>query len=67
MRQATRSKLASGVTVPLLTTAGSAALKWSITYAGQESAMDVELAVHNARYITHSLAQKRACSVPQLR
>jgi formate-dependent nitrite reductase membrane component NrfD len=44
-----KSKLASNVIAPLLTIAGSAALKWSITYAGEESAMDVDLAVHNAR------------------
>ncbi len=44
-----KSRLASGVIAPLLTIAGSAALKWSITYAGEESAMDVDLAVHNAR------------------
>lgn len=45
----TNSKLASGVLAPLLTIAGSVALKWSITYAGEESSMDVNLAVHNAR------------------
>jgi formate-dependent nitrite reductase membrane component NrfD len=44
-----KSKLASGVIAPVLAIAGSAALKWSITYAGQESATDVDLAVHNAR------------------
>jgi formate-dependent nitrite reductase membrane component NrfD len=44
-----KSKLASGVIAPSLAIAGSAALKWSITYAGQESATDVDLAVHNAR------------------
>lgn len=43
-----RSKLASHVIAPLLSIAGSLALKWSITYAGQESAMDIDLAVHNA-------------------
>ena len=44
-----RSKRVSGVIAPLLTIAGSLALKWSITHAGEESAMDVDLAVHNAR------------------
>lgn len=43
-----KSKVASGLVAPLLSMAGSLALKWSITYAGQESAMDVDLAVHNA-------------------
>jgi formate-dependent nitrite reductase membrane component NrfD len=33
---------------PLLTLAGGLALKWSITYAGQESALDAELASRNA-------------------
>jgi formate-dependent nitrite reductase membrane component NrfD len=43
-----RSKLLRSGLAPLLTLAGSLALKWSITYAGQESALDTELAVHNS-------------------
>lgn len=44
-----RSNTVRNVLAPLLTLAGSAALKWSITYAGQESAMDASLASHNAK------------------
>ncbi len=44
----TRSPLLRNVVAPLLTLAGGAALKWSITYAGQESAMDAGLASRNA-------------------
>lgn len=36
------------VVAPLLTLAGGAALKWAVTYAGQESALDPELANRNA-------------------
>ncbi len=43
-----RSPLLRNVVAPLLTLAGGAALKWAITYAGQESAMDPELANRNA-------------------
>lgn len=43
-----RSKLLRQGLAPLLTLAGGAALKWSITYAGQESAMDPEPARWNA-------------------
>ncbi len=43
-----RSKLVHSGVAPLLTIAGSLALKWSITYAGQESALDPELANWNA-------------------
>lgn len=43
-----RSKFVRSGLAPLLTLAGSLALKWSITYAGQESALDPELAVHNS-------------------
>lgn len=46
-----RSKILASVVSPLLTIAGSAALKWAITYAGQESAMDAELANRNARTV----------------
>jgi formate-dependent nitrite reductase membrane component NrfD len=42
------SPVLRNVVAPLLTLAGSAALKWAITHAGQESAMDVELANRNA-------------------
>lgn len=42
-----KSKLLRSGLAPLLTLAGGAALKWSITYAGQESAMDPELANWN--------------------
>ncbi len=44
-----RSPVLRNVVAPLLTLAGGAALKWSITYAGQESAADSELANRNAR------------------
>jgi len=43
-----RSPVLRNVVAPLLTLAGGAALKWSITYAGQESAVDSELANRNA-------------------
>jgi formate-dependent nitrite reductase membrane component NrfD len=43
-----RSKFIRSGVAPVLTLAGSLALKWSITYAGQESALDTELALHNA-------------------
>lgn len=43
-----KKKVVSSVAAPLLTLAGGLALKWSITYAGQESALDRELAIHNA-------------------
>ncbi len=42
------SKLVRGGLAPLLTLLGGAALKWSITYAGQESALDPEQASKNA-------------------
>lgn len=42
-----RSKVVRDGLAPLLTLAGGAALKWSITYAGQESALDPELANWN--------------------
>ena len=47
LRRSKSKALSSGV-APLLTLAGGLALKWSITYAGQESALDAELAVHNS-------------------
>lgn len=47
LRRSNSKLLRSGV-APLLTLAGSLALKWSITHAGQESALDPELAIHNA-------------------
>ena len=43
-----KSKVLRSAVAPLLTIAGGLALKWSITYAGQESALDAELAVHNS-------------------
>ena len=43
-----RSKLIRSGIAPLLTFLGSAALKWSITHAGQESTLDPELANQNA-------------------
>jgi hypothetical protein len=42
------SSILRNVVAPLLTLAGGAALKWAITYAGQESAMDAQLANRNA-------------------
>jgi formate-dependent nitrite reductase membrane component NrfD len=47
LRRNKSALLRSGL-APLLTLAGGLALKWSITYAGQESALDAELASHNA-------------------
>ncbi len=47
LRRSGSKFLRSGI-APLLTIAGSLALKWSVTYAGQESALDAELAVHNS-------------------
>ena len=43
-----KSKILRSAVAPALTLAGGMALKWSVTYAGQESALDAELAVHNA-------------------
>jgi len=43
-----KSKVLRSAVAPLLTIVGGLALKWSITYAGQESALDAELAVHNS-------------------
>ena len=45
------SSVLRDVVAPLLTLAGGAALKWAITYAGQESAMDYNLANRNASTI----------------
>ncbi len=42
-----KSKLLREGLAPLLTIAGSVALKWSVTYAGQESALDPETANFN--------------------
>ena len=42
------SSILRRVVAPMLTLAGGAALKWAITYAGQESAMDPQLANRNA-------------------
>ena len=42
------SKIVRGGLAPLLTLLGGVALKWSITYAGQESALDPEEASKNA-------------------
>lgn len=42
------SSILRRVVAPMLTIAGGAALKWAITYAGQESAMDTQLANRNA-------------------
>ena len=47
LRRSKSHLLRAGV-APLLTLAGGLALKWSITYAGQESALDAELASKNA-------------------
>jgi formate-dependent nitrite reductase membrane component NrfD len=47
LRRSENKILRCGV-APLLTLAGGLALKWSVTYAGQESALDAELAVHNS-------------------
>jgi formate-dependent nitrite reductase membrane component NrfD len=47
LRRSSNKLIRNGL-APLLTLAGGLALKWSITYAGQESAWDAELAVHNS-------------------
>lgn len=46
-----KSKVLRFGLAPLLTLAGGAALKWSITYAGQESALDPELASWNGETV----------------
>lgn len=46
LRRSSSKVVRSGV-APLLTLLGGAALKWSITYAGQESAMDPQMASWN--------------------
>lgn len=46
-----RSKVVRDGLAPLLTIAGSLALKWSITYAGQESALDPEMANFNGETV----------------
>jgi formate-dependent nitrite reductase membrane component NrfD len=43
-----RSKALRSVVAPLFTLAGGFALKWAITYAGHESALDAKLANRNA-------------------
>ncbi|HEY3706073.1 MAG TPA: NrfD/PsrC family molybdoenzyme membrane anchor subunit [Terracidiphilus sp.] len=43
-----RSSVLRSVVAPLMTLAGGLALKWAITYAGQDSALDPELANRNA-------------------
>ena len=47
LRRSKSKAIHSGL-APLLTIAGSLCLKWSITYAGQESALDFELASKNS-------------------
>lgn len=47
LRRSKSPLIRSGL-APLLTLAGGLALKWSITHAGQESALDAKLASHNA-------------------
>ncbi len=46
-----KSKLVREAVAPVLTIAGSVALKWSVTYAGQESALDPEMANFNGETI----------------
>ena len=46
-----RNKVVRDAVAPLLTIAGSLALKWSVTYAGQESALDPEMANFNGETI----------------
>ena len=50
LRRSKSKPLAQGL-APLLTIVGSLALKWSITYAGQESARDPELANWNGESV----------------
>jgi formate-dependent nitrite reductase membrane component NrfD len=44
----TKKSKTSGIVGSILTLAGAAALKWAIVHSGRESAMDRELAIHNA-------------------
>ena len=46
-----KSKWVRDGVAPLLTIAGSLALKWSVTYAGQESALDPEMANFNGETV----------------
>lgn len=46
-----KNKLVREGLAPLLTIAGSVALKWSVTYAGQESALDPALANFNGETV----------------
>ncbi len=46
-----KSKLVRDGVAPVLTIAGSLALKWSVTYAGQESALDPEMANFNGETV----------------
>ncbi|HLI77953.1 MAG TPA: NrfD/PsrC family molybdoenzyme membrane anchor subunit [Acidobacteriaceae bacterium] len=46
-----KSKVVRDAVAPLLTLAGSLALKWSVTYAGQESALDPAMANFNGETI----------------
>ena len=46
-----QSKWVRDGVAPLLTIAGSLALKWSVTYAGQESSLDPEMANFNGETV----------------
>ncbi len=46
-----KNKVVRDAVAPLLTLAGSLALKWSVTYAGQESALDPEMANFNGETV----------------
>jgi formate-dependent nitrite reductase membrane component NrfD len=46
-----KNRVVRDAVAPLLTIFGSAALKWSITYAGQESSLDPEMANFNGETI----------------
>ena len=46
-----KSKVVRDAVAPLLTAAGSLALKWTVTYAGQESSLDPEMANFNGETI----------------
>ncbi len=46
-----KNKVVREAIAPVLTIAGSLALKWSVTYAGQESALDPEMANFNGETV----------------
>ncbi len=63
-----RSKVLRTIVAPLLTLAGTAALKWAMVHAGQESALDREGAIRNAPPETwdHYWGQRQVSATEQL-